>query len=44
MLLGALSISLLGILLAGEGVKEQNIPGQGVMRASRGAIKAGQDV
>ena len=43
MLLGTLSTSLLGILLTGEGVKESNIPGQGVMTASRGTIRAGQE-
>ena len=43
MLLGTLSTSLFGILLTGEGVKESNIPGQGVMTASRGTIRAGQE-
>ena len=49
MLLDTLSASLLGDLLTGKGVKSKmlgpkaNIPGQRVMRADKGAIRAGQD-
>ena len=49
MLLGTLGTSLLGNLLTAKGVKTKifankaNIPGQGVIRAGKWAIRAGQD-
>ena len=43
MLLGALGATLLGNLLADKGVKRSKIPGQGVMQAGQGKIRAGQD-
>ena len=43
MLLITLGTSLLGNLLTGKGVKRSNIPGQGVMWAGEGTIRAGQD-
>ena len=43
MLLGTLSSSLLGNLLTGKGVKRSKLPGQGVMRAGKETIKAGQE-
>ena len=41
MLLGMLRDSLLGNLLTVKGVKQPKIPGQGVMRADEGTIRAG---
>ena len=42
MLLDKLGASLLGILLAGKGVKVK-IPRRGVIRAGKGTVRAGQD-
>ena len=42
MLLGTLVASLLGKLLTGNGVKSK-IPGQAVIRAGEGKIRAGQN-
>ena len=42
MLLDTLGVSLLGILLTGKGVKAK-IPRQGVIRAGKGTVRAGQD-
>ena len=42
-LLCTLGASFLGKLITGKGVKRSKIPGQGVMRASEGTIRSGQD-
>ena len=42
-LLGTLDAGLLGNLLTGKRVKKSKIPGQGVIRAGEGTIRAGPD-
>ena len=43
MLLATLSVTLLGNLLTGKGVKLSNITERGVIRAGEGAIKTSQE-
>ena len=43
MLLGNLGTNLLGNLLTGKEVKKSKKPGQGIMRATKCTILAGQD-